>query len=507
MSDSARSIFQKFGFRSVIQELHEEIREIYRSDETPWVIGYSGGKDSTAILQLVWNAIAELPKDERIKPIHVINTDTLVENPVVALWVNRSLEVMTASAEKHELPIYPHQLTPKVTNTFWVNLIGRGYPAPRLKFRWCTERLKIQPSNDFITRTVQEHGEAILVLGTRSAESSKRAATMAKHREKAVRDRLTPNASLQNSLVYTPIESWTNDDVWMYLMQAKNPWGYNNKDLLTMYRGATADGECPLVIDTNTPSCGNSRFGCWVCTLVDEDKSMTAMIQNDIEKEWMTPLLEIRNELDFRTDEARKRDKRNRDFRRMSGQVQYFEDREGHGRLIRGPYTQAARAQWLRRVLEAQSVVRKNGPPEVQEWNLITKEELEEIRRIWIAEKHEIEDLLPAIYQETTGQVFPGAAAECDPVLSREALAILREIAGENDLHYELVRNLLDIERQYRNKALRRGLFRDLKEGIARCSFTDEDDALEQARDKAHLKMSSLDEKLKAIAATEGAES
>lgn len=486
----ASSIFKEHGFKTVLKIAEEEIQALYLSDDTPWVIGYSGGKDSTAILQLCWNAIARLPEDKRGKPIHVISTDTLVENPIVALWVNRSLDVMADAAEDQCVPIRPHRLTPKTADTFWVNLIGRGYPAPRLKFRWCTERLKIHPSNDFIRRVVQDSGEAILVLGTRKAESSKRAATMARHGKKAVRDRLTPNSSMQNCLVYTPIEDWTNDDVWMYLMQVKNPWGYNNKDLLSMYRGATADGECPLVVDTNTPSCGNSRFGCWVCTLVDEDKSMGAMIQNDFEKEWMLPLLEIRNELDFRSEQARERDNRNRDFRRMTGKVQYFEDKEGRGRLIKGPYTQEARAYWLRRVLEAQTQVRENGPEEVQDWDLITLDELEEIRRIWVSEKHEAEDLLPKIYEDATGLEYTGPTAADDPVLNPESLGILAEIAGDDHLHYELTRNLLDIERRYRNHAKRRGLFRDLQAAIERCFYDSEDDALEKARKKAAVSQS-----------------
>ncbi|MBE0567700.1 MAG: DNA phosphorothioation system sulfurtransferase DndC [Krumholzibacteria bacterium] len=504
MSGDAKSVFREGGFRAVIAAVHEEIQEIYLSDKTPWVIGYSGGKDSTAILQLCWNAVAELPVEKRTKPIHVISTDTLVENPVVALWVNRSLEVMADAARVQSMPIVPHRLTPKLSQSFWVNLIGRGYPAPRLKFRWCTERLKIHPSNDFIRQTVQEHGEVILVLGIRKAESSKRAATMARHGKKSVRDRLTPNASMQNSLIYTPIESWSNDDVWMYLMQVKNSWGYNNKDLLTMYQGATADGECPLVVDTNTPSCGNSRFGCWVCTLVDEDKSMTAMVQNDIEKEWMAPLLEIRNELDFRTEAARQRDQANRDMRRMTGQVKYFEDKEGRGRLIKGPYTQKARAHWLRRVLEAQRLVRERGPVEVRNWDLITLGELEEIRRIWVGEKHEVEDLLPRIYEEETGAPYPGPNAEEDPVLNDSALKVLRDITGDNELHYELVRNLLDIERQYRNRALRRGLFHDLKQAISRCFYDGEDDALERARTRAQLRDTESTDELRELAAQEG---
>ena len=281
------SAFAEEGYKAVITKIMEEVVSLYEADQIPWVIGYSGGKDSTAVLQLVWLALANLPAEKCTKPVYVISTDTLVENPVVALWVSKSLERMGVQAKKLGLPITAHRLTPATENTFWVNLIGRGYPAPRPKFRWCTERLKIMPSTEFISSVVQTHGEAILILGTRKAESIARARVMERYEAKRVRDRLSPNGNLPNSYVYTPVEDWTNDDVWMFLMQTKNPWGYNNKDLLTMYQGATADGECPLVVDTSTPSCGDSRFGCWVCTLVEKDKSMHAMIQNDQEKDWM----------------------------------------------------------------------------------------------------------------------------------------------------------------------------------------------------------------------------
>ncbi len=396
-SNKSVSVFAGAGFQNTVNAAIKEVVELYKADQIPWVIGYSGGKDSTATLQLVWLALNKLPLEERAKPVYVISTDTLVENPIVALWVSKSLEKMATEAKRHEVPLTAHRLTPTATNTFWVNLIGRGYPAPRPKFRWCTERLKIMPSTQFISSVVQKHGEAILVLGTRKAESATRARVMERFEEKRVRDLLSPNGSLPNSYVYTPLEAWSNDDVWMFLMQIPNPWGYNNKDLLTMYQGATAGGECPLVVDTSTPSCGDSRFGCWVCTLVEQDKSMHAMIQNDEEKEWMLPLLQLRNELDPpKTPDG---DRPLRDFRRMNGAVQLFNDRP-----IPGPYTQRVRENWLRKVLSAQRHIRQNGPSEVRDIELITLEELEEIRRIWVVEKHEIEDSMPGVYEAATGE-------------------------------------------------------------------------------------------------------
>ena len=275
------SAFAEGGLKATVTSLIEEIQDLYASDDIPWIVGYSGGKDSTAVLSLVWLAISRLPTEKRRKEIHVISTDTLVENPIVASWVTQSLETMRVAAAEQAVPFVPHRLTPDVKDTFWVNLIGKGYPAPRPKFRWCTERLKIRPSNTFVRNMVKASGETILVLGTRKAESAARASRMKELEKSRVRDRLSPNESLPNSLVFSPIEDWTNDDVWLYLMQVENPWGYDNRMLLNMYRGASADNECPLVVDTSTPSCGDSRFGCWVCTMVEKDKSMSAMIQND----------------------------------------------------------------------------------------------------------------------------------------------------------------------------------------------------------------------------------
>ena len=483
-SKRPRSAFDLHGFRQTVDLLLEGIKEVYLADSIPWVVGYSGGKDSTATLQLVWLALLGLEPEKRSKPVHVISTDTLVENPVVAAWVTQSLETMRGSAEKQGLPIQPHRLTPEVSDTFWVNPIGKGYPAPRPKFRWCTERLKIRPSNAFITKVVREDGEAILVLGTRKAESSARASVMEKLEHRRMRERLSPNASLPNSLVFSPIEEWSNDDVWMFLMQVQNPWGYNNKDLLTMYQGASPDGECPLVVDSTTPSCGDSRFGCWVCTLVDKDKSMAAMIQNDDEKEWMLPLLELRNELDVTDDRPL------RDFRRMNGLVQIMND----GRHIPGPYTQASRERWMRKVLEAQQWIRENGPAHVRDIELITLAELHEIRRIWVVEKHELEDSLPRLYEEVIGQQFPGGRIDESQVLGAAEIGLLREVCGDDRLHFEMTRELLDVEHRYRTMSRRAGLYEALEQSLRRGFYQDETDAVDRARRKENA----LSERMKA---------
>ncbi|NEO40698.1 MAG: DNA phosphorothioation system sulfurtransferase DndC [Moorea sp. SIOASIH] len=464
-----------------ITALTTEIQQLYCLDAIPWVIGYSGGKDSTATLQLVWNAIAALPPEQRTKTIYVITTDTLVENPIVSAWVRNSLKQIKLAAEAQGLPFEPHLLQPEVKETYWVSLIGKGYPAPRGKFRWCTERLKIKPSNRFIRNVIRSSGEAIVVLGTRKAESQQRARRMKKMEAKRVRARLSPNINLPNSLVYSPIEDWQNDEVWLYLMQWQNPWEYSNKELFAMYRGASADNECPLVVDTSTPSCGSSRFGCWVCTLVSQDKSLTAMIDNDEEKEWLEPLLDLRKELE--PGENRER----RDFRRSNGNVQLYE-RNLDGQIsvepIPGPYTKEAREYWLRKLLTVETEIRQNCPENMRDITLISREELSEIRRIWLEEKHEFDDSLPRIYQEVTGEAFkdirPGAE---NRLLGGDEWQVLEEICDNDAMHLELMAKLLDTERQYVTRSRRIGIY----EALERC-FDTSSRSKEDAIANAHLK-------------------
>ena len=478
------SAFKTQGFKATIDTLCAEIRELYLADEVPWIIGYSGGKDSTATLQLVWMAVAGIPAEKRKKTVHVISTDTLVENPVVSAWVGRSIASMKKAAVEMNIPIHARLLHPRVEETYWVNLVGKGYPAPRHKFRWCTERLKIKPSNRYINDVVTKNGEAILCLGARKAESAARAKVLEKNQKYRVRDRLSPSATLPGCSIYTPIEAWSNDDVWFFLTQSPNPWGHSNRDLLGMYAGASADGECPLVVDTSTPSCGDSRFGCWVCTLVEKDKSMTAMIQNDQEKEWMLPLLDLRNALDFRSNTDGAPDQENndhhlRDFRRMSGVVNVMSN---GANAIPGPYTQHARETWLRKLLKAQTWIRRNGPKDVRDITLITLEELQEIRRIWVVDKHEMEDVLPRIYREETGEPYPGKPLDDNLVLGAEQMQTLGELCGQDRLHYELTRELLSVTNQQRSSGRRSGLFDQLEKTFGKHFYDDKADALDRAK-------------------------
>ena len=489
--------------REQIEGLMETVRNLYLADSIPWVIGYSGGKDSSATLQLVWLALRELPAYQLQKTVHIINTDTLVESPVVAKWAQQSLKKMEEAAQEQHLPFVPHRLTPDYNNTFWVNLIGRGYPFPRKKFRWCTDRLKIQPVNKFIKEKLAEHGEIIMVLGTRKAESANRAKTMAYYEKKRVRELLSPNPTLVNELVFSPLAEWTDDDVWIFLMQYKNPWGYSNQELLTLYKGATPDNECPMMVEKDLPSCGRSRFGCWVCTMVEKDKSMEAMISNDDEKAWMTPLLEFRNEFG---DEAQDRERRS--FRKMGGFLQ-----GSYGQLHHGPYKKEFREKWLGRLLEIQADINANGPEEFADLELITMSELRAIRRIWVNEKHEFDDSLPGIYEKKLGKPFHDPEWFGSGTFGHDEWETLKQVCTdlnpEEELNFEMMYSLIDVENRANSLNQRKGILDSLEDCITHTFYENETDALNYYLERLERKRSlggKYDEKFFAHVKGEGEE-
>lgn len=279
-----------------IDYITKEIIDQYLHDENktrPWIVGFSGGKDSTVVLQLIWNALLEIDKNKRTRDVHVVCNDTLVENPIIEQYVDIVLYKIQTEATKQSLPIIVHKSIPPLDETFWIKLIGLGYPTPNSQFRWCTERLKIDPTSNYIKSMVKERQEAIVVLGTRSAESANRAKSIKKYEIKG--NRLSEHSTLKNAFIYMPIKSLVVEEVWGYINSVPSPWGADNKTLFNIYADASSDDyECPtLVTNKNSPSCGQSRFGCWTCTVVKVDKSTTALIENGYT--WLQPLLDIRN--------------------------------------------------------------------------------------------------------------------------------------------------------------------------------------------------------------------
>jgi DNA sulfur modification protein DndC len=364
-----------------LQYIEQEIIDqfIYDESDRPWIIGFSGGKDSTMLLQVVWRALKKIdPIILSTRRIYIVCNDTMVENPRIVKFIKKTLISVQAAALEQNLPITVHETTPQLEDSFWVRLIGLGYPAPNRFVRWCTERLKINPTTRFIKEKIGEQGEAIILLGTRSAESANRAKSIEKHARKGKRLR---KHQLHSAYVFAPIKDVTTNEVWQYLNQVPPPWGGTHKELVTLYRNANA-GDCPLVIDESTPSCGSSRFGCWTCTVVSKDKSMEGLI--DSGEDWMQPLSEIR---DFLV-ETRDNPEKYRDRRRRNGEIK---------ENIWGPYLFETRAEILRRILKAQKDILIEEGVE-----LITQQELVLIQYHWFRDSFfstKVSDIFNEVFQ------------------------------------------------------------------------------------------------------------
>ncbi|MFQ5685954.1 MAG: DNA phosphorothioation system sulfurtransferase DndC [Candidatus Scalindua sp.] len=417
-----------------------EIQEQYLEDTTPWVVGFSGGKDSTAVLQLIFYALAELPKGELTKEVHVLSNDTLVENPNVVKFLDDQLSRIREAGKTQLFAHNPNlfhvfKSVPKLEDTFWLNLIGKGYPSPNRWFRWCTERMKINPTNEYILNTVNKHGKAIIVLGTRKAESSNRSASMAQFEIPGIRLR---KHSLPNAYVFAPISDMSTQEVWAYLINTPNPWGADNQQLLDLYRSASDVMECPLVIDDTTPSCGNSRFGCWVCTVVDRDRSMQHMITNG--EEWMLPLIDFRDWLYIIRDDETKREK----WRR-------------NNQPGLGPFQMEVRKKILERLLRIECEVGMD---------LISKEELMAIQYQWNYDGN-FRYSVAEIYSEIKGdsEMIPQ-----DQISERrkEEFEILDEVCRDFDVDPEHIKELTELEREHFSFLRRHNIFEDMKLKIER---------------------------------------
>lgn len=420
-----------------IAHLENEIIDQYLYDEhptRPWIVGFSGGKDSTMLLQVVWNALKKIDPILLTRRIYVVCNDTLVENPKIVKFINKTLAKIQHEANLYDFPITVEQTTPKLDDSFWVKLIGLGYPAPNKFYRWCTERLKINPTTRLITEKIGENGAAIILLGTRSDESSNRALSIKRHEVKGQRLR---KHQLPNAYVYAPIKDVTTNELWQYLNQVPPPWGGTHKELVTLYRNANA-GDCPLVIDDTTPSCGNSRFGCWTCTVVNKDKSMEGLIENG--EDWMQPLADIRNFLiETRDNPSKYREKTRRD-----GSVH---------ETMWGPYNFETRVDILNRILMAQKALEATEGIE-----LITHQEMVLIQYHWFRDsffKTKVSQVYNRIYKT------PLDMSKQEEKHKQEA-ELLKKSCKQEPKDVELIQDLLALQKTKTLMIRKRGLQSDI---------------------------------------------
>lgn len=432
-----------------IQDSISLIQKIYLEDDRPWVVGYSGGKDSTALVQLVFQALQVLPISKLHKKVYVISSDTLVETPLIISSINSTLMRIQEKALDLGLPFETHKVRPEAEKTFWSSLIGKGYPSPRQKFRWCTDRMKIDPANRFILDKVSTFGDVVMLLGVRDSESASRAQVMESHTVEG--KTLMKHSSLSNAYVFAPIRDFTLDDVWGYLLHEPSPWGNDNHQLAALYQNSQS-GECPLMVDKeikeSAGSCGNSRFGCWVCTVVQEDKALIGFIDNG--EEWLFPLLEFRNWLSGIRDIREYREKR-----RMNGSI-YFVGQDDEKELGLGPFTLEARKMILTRLLKTQEEVSNPYDPYYQ---LILEEELKVIRKQWINDG-DWEDSLPQIYRNITKKDLDWEYDE-RPMFENDQITDLEILCKQNDISLELMKKLISIEKNFSGYKIRKGLLHE----------------------------------------------
>ena len=341
-------------------------REYLRKHSDPWVVAYSGGKDSTLLLQLTWELVAGLPDEMRRREVHVVGNDTLVESPLIIRHLRSTMEAVDAAARKAGLPIKTRITRPHIDQTFWVNVIGRGYIPPTRNFRWCTDRMKILPTSQLLDGLVRRNGRAVLLVGTRKSESENRRRAMARRGVSSTA--MNAHSTIGGCRVFAPLADLSDDDVWMILMQRTAPWGGSHRRLITLYRNA-GGGECPLVLTPDdAPSCGTTspRFGCWTCTVVAKDRSMRGVIDSGHEDSvTLEKLFDFREWLiEIREDDV------NRQRVRRDGNAKTRVD----GTRVLGPFTLGVRKRILDR-LKALEV--ETG------WALVSQSECEVIEDIW----------------------------------------------------------------------------------------------------------------------------
>ena len=426
------------GEFEVFENIIQEMSLVYQHDQRPWMIGFSGGKDSTLLCCLVIEMLQRLTPDKRTKTVYIVTSDTMVENPIVRDYMHKMSNLIGKNGK--ELRIQSDIIYPKVEDTFWCKVIGLGYPTPEPPgFRWCTDRLKIQPMNAYTYETIKNNGEVILLLGVRKAESTYRANNI---RAREIEGKLlVPHNDIKNAYIYNPLTEIPNEEVWKFLLKGDglSPWGSDNKYLFSLYQGENLGEEQSVIgeIDKEKiPVTGNSRFGCWICTMVKEDKSLQTFI--DRGETWLIPLRNFRNWLiGLRSDPNA------REYKRRNGSVY----RKPDGTIGQGPFTMETRKEMLRRLLQLE---------EETGFSLITIDELKQIDLLWDHEGDLSRRSLVNIYSSVKGKQLPWDEYKL-PVFPDDIIAEIQRLCEENDVEFELIAKLIieiEANKNYTNASM-----------------------------------------------------
>ena len=436
----------------------EDMKDLYLHDTRPWIIGLSGGKDSTCITQLVYTMLLSLPPEKRTKTVYVLSADVMVESPTADHRRKTICKLIANQARIDELPIRVETLRPLLADTFWVNLIGRGYPSPNRWFRWCTDRMKIRPMNRFVYSQIKENGEVIMVLGIRKSESNNRKRTIEKYEISGTK--LSQHSEIKGALVYAPISDWDDiEDVRAYLRGTPSPWNDdNNKFLDEYYSGTETDTE--FVVDKDSTSAGATRMGCWTCTVVPHDWSLEWYIKEG--QTWLQPLVDYRNYLHMIRDggkyreEARKGEAKKKIYADILGKE--FTGLERFGHKVYGPFTMETRHDLLKRLL----LLPKENPELKQkleeiDYQLITPEEIQAIVQLWVYEGDSITEIK---------QLFADCGMDAPYVnnlfLETDSEKKLAEICDLYDFPAEVIQKMIIAENDRSHLARRYGVYNKL---------------------------------------------
>lgn len=220
----------------VIDEIRSRLSDVN-------LVSFSGGKDSTVVLQHVIAAMQGIGAK-----LYIVTADTLMEIPYFQEYVSGVKQTLQQYIAKTCLNAEIVTVTPAARDSFWTSVLGKGYPAAHMGFRWCTGKLKIDPITKF-TKQVTKDKQFTVFVGVRAAESPLRA------RIYQAKD-YKPNH-------FAPILDWSSHDVWEYLLTEPCPWG-DHANLVNVYKYSS--DEC-VYGEAQGVCVGNARYGCWACPL------------------------------------------------------------------------------------------------------------------------------------------------------------------------------------------------------------------------------------------------
>lgn len=419
-----------------IKETKQLLKEQYLADDRPWVVTFSGGKDSSTVLHLTVEVIQELREENKdTKTVYIVSSDTRVEMPVIDQYFFKKIDELKTFINKNQLNMQVAVVSPESKDSYWPLLIGKGYPSPNQSFRWCTDRLKIKPATKFLTSLSTNNKSILMLLGVRSDESQTRAASIEK-RERNHRG-LVRHDTVPNAFVLSPIKDWSNPEVWSFLSNYKAPWGDHN-DMMKLYDKGSSEGDCNIALNPESPSCGKTRFGCWVCTVVSRDKSMENMLKND-EDQWMKPLHNFRNKLeDYRQSNSGKRQSI-----RRNGQKGF------------GPFSMDTRKELLEELIK----IEKDLLIKLEGKYLISDEDIIQIQKEWLHDGDFFETAINIANKY--GRNIRHESTKSFDQIEQDYFKILCE---ENNIQIELMDKLIQTEHKYRHQLKRSGIFTDVEE-------------------------------------------